>query len=198
MKTIKYAHLVISFLFILCCLSCKDEFIEEGRNCCGPPSTLSLHIADIEGVGTSEIEHKDFLSKVSMYYFSKTGVKTHVSTGPEGQTYTDFKEVKKLEKAKNQKLCNFRGEDCLSLYLRQSILETISQEEVKRLFVKVREDIDTIDLTVKYNKGNYLKYEVKNFRINGKTLSPLIPGIKFNPYYFSKTGKKPKIVCPSE
>ena len=197
MKNISYNPLITLVLFVLCCLSCKDEVIDE-PNCCGPPSTLSLHIADIEGVGASEIEHKIFLSKVSMYYFSKTGVKTHVSTGPRGQTYTEFKEVKKLEKAKNQKLCNFRVENCLSLYLRQSILETISQKEVKRLFVKVGEEIYTIDLTVKYNKRNYLKYEVKNFRINGKTLSPLIPDIKFNPYYFSKAGKKPKVVCPSE
>ena len=194
MKNTKYAPLITLILFVLCFFSCKDEVYIEPP-CCGPPSTLSLHIADIEGVGTSEIEQKYFPFKVSMYYLSKTGVKTPI---PRGRINAEFKEVKKLEKAKKQKLCNFRVENCLSLYLRQSILETISQKEVKRLFVKVRQDIDTIDLTVKYNKESYLEYEVKNFQINGKTISPLIPDIHFNPYYFSKTGKKPKITCPSE
>ena len=193
MKTIKYTPLII---FVLCCLSCKDELIEiDGPLCCGSPTTLSLHVSDIEGAGTSEIEYKYFPFKVSMYYFSKTGVKTLI---PRGWIYAEFSKVKKLELLKNQKLCDFSVENCLSLRLPQNILETISKEEVKRLFLKVRQDIDTIDLTVKYNKGNYLKYEVKNFRINGKTLSPLIPGIKFNPYYFSKAGKNPKIACPSE
>ena len=74
MKNIKYTPLIISFLFVLCCLSCKDEEIYGSRCCVGPSVSLSLHIADIEGAGTSEKARKDFLSKVSMYYFSKTGV----------------------------------------------------------------------------------------------------------------------------
>ena len=63
MKTIKYTPLIILILFVLCCLSCKDEFmIEESPLCClSLPGMLSLHIADIEGVGTSEKERKDFL-----------------------------------------------------------------------------------------------------------------------------------------
>ena len=193
MKNISYTPLITFFLFVLCCLSCKDDQI---ICCAGPPTTLSLHIADIKGVGTSEIEHKYFPFKVSMYYFSKTGVKTLI---PRGWTHTKFKEVKTLPlKLKNQEICHFRVENCLSLHLGESILKNISQEEVKMLFLKVREDIDTIDLTVKYNQESYIKYEVKNFRINGKNLSPLIPDTQFNPYYFSKSRETSKISCLPE
>ena len=184
-------NLIIISALVLIASSCKND---DPDCCVSPPVSLSLHIADIEGVGTSEKERKDFLSKVSMYYFSKTGVKTPI---PRGRIDAEFSEVKKLGLVKSQKLCDFSVEDCLSLRLPQSILETISQKEVKRLFLKVRQDIDTIDLTVKYNQDSYIKHEVKNFQINGKSLSPLIPDIN-NPYYFSKIGKKPKIVCPSD
>ena len=187
-------NIILLLAFILLCASCNEG--DDPICCVSPPVSLSLHVSDIEGAGTSEIEHKYFPFKVSMYYFSKTGVKTLI---PRGWTHTKFKEVKILPlQLKNQGRCHFRVENCLSLHLSESILKNIYQEEVKRLFVKVRQDIDTIDLTVKYNQESYIKYEIKNFRINGKTLSPLTPDTQYNPYYFSKSGETSKISCLPE
>ena len=206
MKNISYTHLVILFLFTLCCLSCKDEEIDGPLCCGGPPVYLYLHIADIEGVGTSEKERKDFLSKVSMYYFSKTGVKKTVPlTGGRGQTTSiEFLEVKEmlLIKEKEQNDCKFNLKNCLSVGAFP--LETFWKKKIERLYLQIRQDVDTIDLTVKYNQGSYMKHEVTNFQVNGKSLhSPDIissvdeDGYDFE-YYFSKAGKKPKVVCPSE
>lgn len=201
MKTIKYNHLVISFIFVLCCLSsCNDD---QPICCAGLPGMLSLHIADIEGVGTSEKERKDFLSKVSMYYFSKTGVKTPVPlTGAkyQGGTYTEFSEVKKLILIKNQKDCKLNVENCLSVGAFP--LETVRKKKIERLYLQIRQDVDTIDLAVRYIPEGYITHRVTNIRINGKNLSPVEPaegGSDYDhDYYFSKTGKKPKVVCPSE
>lgn len=188
-------NVILLLAFISLCTSCNED--DDQPICCSPPPvSLSLHVSDIEDAGTSEIEQKYFPFKVSMYYFSKTGVKTLI---PRGWTHTKFKEVKTLPfQLKNQDRCYFRVENCLSLHLGEGVLKNISQEEVKRLFLKVREDIDTIDLTVKYNQESYVKHEVKNLRVNGKPLSPLIPDTQFNPYYFSKSGKKSKINCLPE
>lgn len=185
---------ILLLAFILFCTSCNEG--DDPICCISPPVSLSLHIADIEGAGTSEKARKDFLSKVSMYYFSKTGVKTLI---PRGRIDAEFSKVKTLPlQLKSQERCHFRVENCLSLGLPHNILKNISQEEVKKLFVKVREDIDTIDLTVKYNQESYIKYEVKNFRINRKTLNPLTSDKKYNPYYFSKSGETSKISCLPE
>ena len=206
MKNISCTPLITLVLFVLCCFSCKDEEI-DGPLCCGGPTVyLYLHIADIEGIGTSEKARKDFLSKVSVYYFSKTGVKkTFPLTGDRGRTIsTEFLEVKEmlLIKEKEQDDCKFNLENCLSVGAFP--LETVWKKKIERLYLQIRQDIDTIDLAVKYNKGSYINYEVTNFQVNGKSLhSPDIissvdeEGYNFE-YYFSKAGKKPKVVCPSE
>ena len=203
MKNTKYTSLITSFFFILCCLSCKDEFIiKESPLCClSLPGMLSLHVSDIEGVGTSEIEQKDFLSKVSMYYLSKTGVKTPVpltGTRYRDGTYTEFSEVKKLISIKNQNECEFNVENCLSLM--SFPLETVWKKKTERLYLQIRQDVDTIDLAVKYFPKGHIKHRVTNIRVNGKNLTPVKPETdnSYSDYYFSKAGKKPKVVCPSE
>ena len=195
MKTIKYTPLII---FVLCFLSCKDDQI---ICCAGPPTTLSLHIADIKGVGTSEKARKDFLSKVSMYYLSKTGVKTSIPLTGGDPTYTEFSEVKKLISIKDQNECEFNVENCLSLKLLQ--LDTFwsmdSRKKTKRFYLQIKEDVYEIDLTVTLE--GYSKYIVKNIRVNRKNLSFVLSKNTYQndfEYYFSKAGKKPKIVCPSE
>ena len=206
MKKTIYNPLITLILFVLCCLSCKDEFIiEEGPLCCLPPPTLSLHIADIEGVGTSEIEHKGFLSKVSMYYFSKTGVKTPVpltGTKYQGGTYTEFSEVKKLTLIKNQNGCEFNVENCLSLNLLPlyTFWNLNSGKKTKRFYLQINQDLDKIDLVVDFPKGSIKNVLITNIRVNGKNMSPVKPtgDNHYYEYYFSKTGKKPKITCPSE
>ena len=199
MKNTKYIPLITSFLFVLCFFSCDDK--DEPLCCAGLPSTLSLHIADIEGVGTSEKARKDFLSKVSIYYPSKTGVKTHVPlTGSQDPTYTEFSEVKKLILMKDQKHCKFNAENCLSL--RSFPLEIVRKKKIERLYLQIRQDVDTIDLAVRYIPEGYIEDRVTKIWVNGKNLSPVglaEGGPDYDhDYYFSKAGKKPKIVCPSE
>ena len=203
MKTIKYTLLITSFLFVLCCLSCKDEEIDDPDCCAGLPGMLSLHVSDIEGVGTSEKERKDFLSKVSMYYFSKTGVKTPVpltGTRYRDGTFTEFSELKKLILIKNQDYCKFNAENCLSL--RSFPLEIVQKKKIERFYLQIKQDVDTIDLAVRYIPEGYIEHRVTNIRVNGKNLNPVglaEGGSDYDhDYYFSKTGKKPKITCPSE
>lgn len=207
MKTIKNTPLIASVLFVLCFLSCKDEFIiEESPRCClSPPGVLSLHISDIKGVGTSEKERKDFLSKVSMYYFSKTGVKTPVplrGTLNRGEAYTEFSEVKEmlLIKEQEQNNCKFNLKNCLSVRLFP--LETFWKKKIERLYLQIRQDVDTIDLAVKYFPKGHIEHRVTNIQVNGKSLhsSDIISSgdVYDYEYYFSKAGKKPKVVCPSE
>ena len=201
MKNTKYIPLITSFLFVLCFFSCDDK--DEPLCCAGLPSTLSLHIADIEGVGTSEKARKDFLSKVSIYYPSKTGVKTHVPlTGSQDPTYTEFSEVKKLILIKNQNECEFNVENCLSLKLLR--LDTFwsvdSRKKTKRLYLQIRQDVYAIDLTVN-TPEYYSKYIVTNIQVNEKNMRPILSKSTSHnefEYYFSKAGKKPKIVCPSD
>ena len=201
MKTIKHTHLVISFLFVLCCFSsCNDD---QPICCAGLPGMLSLYVSDIEGVGTSEKERKDFLSKVSMYYFSKTGLKTPVplrGTLNRDEAFTEFSEVKKLILIKNQDYCKFNVKNCLSL--RSFPLETVRKKKIERLYLQIKQNVYTIDLAVKYISKGYVKHIVTNIRVNGKNPSPVI-SVESNSdpdheYYFSKAGKKPKITCLSE
>ena len=203
MKNISYTPIITLILFVLCCLSCKDELIiKESPLCClSLPGVLSLHVSDIEGVGTSKKARKEFLSKVSMYYFSKTGVKTPVplrGTLNRDEAYTEFSEVKKLELLKNQKICKFNVENCLSLI--SFPLETVRKKKIERLYLQIRQDVDTIDLAVKYFPKGLIKHRITNIRVNGKNLSPVKPETddSYSDYYFSKAGKKPKITCPSE
>ena len=204
MKNIKYTPLITLTLFILCCLSCKDEEI-DGPKCCLPPPTLSLHIADIEGVGTSEKARKDFLSKVSIYYFSKTGVKkTFPLTGTryQGGTYTEFSEVKKLILIKNQNECEFNVENCLSLNLLPlyTFWGLDSRKKTKRFYLQINQDVDKIDLVVDFPEGSIKNVLITNIQVNGKNMSPVKPtgDNHYYEYYFSKADKKPKVACPSE
>ena len=193
-------NLIIISTFILIVSSCKDD----DPDCCASlPGMLSLHVSDIEGVGTSEKERKDFLSKVSVYYLSKTGVKTPVplsGTLNRGEAFTEFSEVKKLVLIKNQNDCKFNVENCLSL--RSFPLETVREKKIERLYLQIRQDVDTIDLAIRYIPKGYIKHRITNIRVNGKNLSPVglaEGGPDYDhDYYFSKAGKKPKIVCPSE
>ena len=203
MKNIKYTPLITLFIFVLCYLSCKDEEIYGPRCCAGLPGMLFLHIADIEGVGTSEIEHKIFLSKVSMYYFSKTGVKTPIplrGTLNQDEAYTEFSEVKKLILIKNQNDCKFNAKNCLSVVAFP--LESARKKKIERLYIQIRQDVDTIDLAVKYIPKGYIKHVVTNLKINGKSRSPVISVESHSDpdyeYYFSKNGKTSKITCLSD
>lgn len=190
-------NLIITSILVLIVSSCKDD----DPDCCASlPGMLSLHVSNIEGVGTSEKERKDFLSKVSIYYFSKTGVKIPVpltGTQDQAETYTEFSEVKKLF-LKNG--CQFNVENCLSVGAFP--LETVRKKKIERLYLQIRQDVDTIDLDVRYIPEGFVKHVITDMRVNEKSRSPVRPaegGPSYHyHYYFSKTGKKPKITCLSE